>query len=186
MKTMKVMERAGMKKARFPNFKKNNKDLEIYLSIIKFNPDVLEFADESLRNDFELMDTAVSEWGISALKYASDKLKDDKYLANLAIEYTQEHRYGLVLEHVSEKLRSDIVIVEKAMTWCLDPESSEEFKYASEEIKNNKMFILEQLELFTQNFHDPKFIQYISDELKNDADFTKELVNINPNSAKYI
>jgi hypothetical protein len=167
--------------------KEHNKDKEIYLSIIKFHPDILEYADKLLQNDFELMSMAVEEWGVSALKYASENLKDDRYIVNLAINYKQvSSKGGFVLEFVSETLRDDIEIVDKVMTWCLDPDSSEEFKYASENIKNNKEFIIDQLEFFTDHFDNPVFLQYISSELKNDTEFIKELIEINPNSIKYV
>ena len=167
--------------------KEHNKDKEIYLSIIKFNPDILEFADYMLKNDFELMSIAVEEWGVSALKYASENLQNDRYIVNLAINYTQvSSKGGCVLEFVSETLRDDVEIVGKVMTWCLDPDSSEEFKYASENIKNDKEFIIDQLEFFSEHFDNPIFLQYISNELKNDAEFLKELIKINSNSIKYI
>jgi hypothetical protein len=167
--------------------KEHSKDKEIYLSIIKFHPDILEYADKLLQNDFELMSMAVEEWGASALKYASENLQNDRYIVNLAINYTQvSSKGGFVLEFVSETLRDDVEIVGKVMTWCLDPDSSEEFKYASENIKNNKEFIIDQLEFFSENFDNPVFLQYISSELKNDTEFINELIEINPNSIKYV
>lgn len=167
--------------------KENSKDKEVFLSTIEFNPDILDFADNLLKNDFELMSIAVEKWGVSALKYASENLQNDRYIVDLAINYTQESsKGGFVLKFVSETLRDDIEIVDKVMTWCLDPQASEEFKYASENIKNNKEFIIDQLEFFSQHFDNPVFLQYISNELKNDAEFVKELIEINPKAAEYI
>lgn len=166
--------------------KENSKDKEIYLSIIKFNPEVLEFADYTLKNDFELFSIAVEEWGVDALKFASENLKNDRYIVDLALNYTQVVSKRFVLEHVSEELRNDTQIVDKAMTWCLDPQASEEFKYASENIKNNKEFIIDQLEFFSAHFENPVFLKYVSDELKNDAEFIKELNEINPNANKHL
>ena len=166
----------------------NNKDKSIYMAALKYNPEVIFYANDTLKDDSELIKYGVKEWGKSILRYASDRIKDDREIVNEAIDYSSNYGgFGFVLEYVSENLRNDTEIVNKAMTCCHDPEVSQEFQYASDEIKNNKDFILNQLEYFTHFYFDrPIFIKYISNELKQDTEFVKKLIEINPNTEKYL
>ncbi len=90
------------------------------------------------------------------------------------------------MEEVSESLRNDSEIVRYAMFVVFDPDATLEFKFASNELKSNKSFIIEQLERFTEYYRNPhwrpKFLQYISETLKNDTEFVAELMSINTES----
>jgi hypothetical protein len=163
----------------------NKSDKEVFQISIKFHPDILEYADEIITDDIEFMTNAVNEWGKYALLYASNRIKDDEIIVIEAIKYKLKS-FSHVLDVVSERLRNNIEIVEFAMNCCLDPDTFEELQYASYEIKSNKSFLLKQLDNFTENFDNPVFLKYISDDLKNDAEFVKKLVEINPNSEKYL
>ncbi len=164
----------------------NKSDKEIFQISITFHPGILAFADENITDDIEFMTIAVEEWGINALKYSSERIKDNREIVNEAINYSSNYGSGCVLEYVSDNLRNDIEIVEFAMNCCLDPDTFEELQYASYEIRSNRNFIINQLDIFTEKFENPAFLKYISDELKQDAEFVKKLVEINPNSEKYL
>ena len=172
----------------------NKSDKEAFQASIKFHPDILGFADEKITDDTELMTYAVAEWGRDALIFASDRIKDDNIIVIDAIKYKLES-FSHVLDVVSERLRNDIEIVAFAMNYCYEADSFEELQFASTEIRSNKDFILAQLEYFTKEFCNPTdagyrwgpvFLKYISDELKQDEGFVKKLIEINPNSEKYL
>lgn len=140
------------------------------------------------------MTYAVAEWGRDALIFASDRIKSDNIIVIDAIKYKLEF-FSHVLDVVSERLRNDIEIVALAMNCCYDPHTFEELQLASTEIRSNKDFILEQLEYFTKEFCNPTdagyrwgpvFLKYISDALKQDEEFVKKLIEINPNLEKYL
>jgi hypothetical protein len=165
--------------------KENKSDKEVFQISIKFHPAILAFADENITDDLEFMTIAVEEWGKYALLYASDRIKDDEVIVIDAIKYKLVS-FSHVLDVVSQRLRNNIDIVEFAMNCCLDPDTFEELQYASYEIRSNRNFIINQLDIFTEKFENPAFLKYISDELKQDAEFVQKLVEINPNSEKYL
>lgn len=167
-------------------FNKNNEDLDVFFEALKFHPSVLEYVSDDLKDNDEFMSYSIKEWGKAALVYASIRIKNDRSQVLLAIEYSNEHFQEGVLEEVSEGLRNDPEVVRYAMFVVLDPDATLEFKYASNELKSNKSFIIEQLERFTDYYDDPhwipKFLQFISADLKNDTEFVAEMMVINPNS----
>ena len=54
------------------------------LEAIKINADYIEFVDDALRNDKEIILATVKSWG-SALQFASDRLKKDKDVVLAAV-----------------------------------------------------------------------------------------------------
>ena len=131
------------------------------------------------------MHSAVLEWGKDALSYGSERIKDDELIVIDAIKYKLESSSHILIE-ASERIRNNYEIVRFAMTACHDPETFEEFQFASNELKNDKNFIKDLLIIFSQSFKYPSFLKFISPDLKNNKEFVYELMTINPSSEKYL
>ena len=165
--------------------KENNNDKEVFTALIKYDVDLLSFASNELKDDTQLMHSAVLEWGKDALSYGSERIKDDELIVIDAIKYKLESSSHILIE-ASERIRNNYEIVRFAMTACHDPETFEEFQFASNELKNDKNFIKDLLIIFSQSFKYPSFLKFISPDLKNNKEFVYELMTINPSSEKYL
>jgi hypothetical protein len=109
----------------------------------------LEKASEELRADKEVVLAAVSSYGI-ALEYASEELQGDPEILKLAKEsIIEEIKYGelytssgdiVTLEDCPEQFRSDDEVVLAALQG-----DGENLKFASDEVKNNRSFVLTAL-----------------------------------------
>lgn len=164
-------------------FNENNEDQDVFFEALKFHPSVLNYVSDQLKDNYEFMSYSIKEWGKEAFFYCSGRLKNERNLVLLTIEFSNETFQDAILEEVSDSLRNDPEIIRYAMFVVLDPHATLEFKYASNELKNNKSFIIEQLQRFTDSYKNPhwtpNFLQFMSENLKNDTDFVNELIDIN-------
>lgn len=96
----------------------------------------------------------------STVKYASDRLKDnDIDIINIIKELKKASLFELKYE--SAKNRNDINVVEEYV------DEGHEFRYASDEIKSNKDFILRMID---KSFTPELLLAELSDELQDDDD----------------
>jgi len=96
--------------------------------------DVLIFASDKLRNDRDVVVTAVKQH-VYALQYAGAKLKRDR---NFMLEVVKNN--GLALAHASKKFRADrevVLVAVKQEEWA--------FRFASDELKDDFHFLLQAL-----------------------------------------
>ena len=126
---------------------------------------------ENARDNKEIMLAAINENG-SAFKYASERMRSDKELLNLALE---RYSYDYPLEYASLALQNDKEIILKAMN-----KNSENIKFASPEIRNDPEVVMKAIKSNGSNF------KYISDELKNNKDFILSALLENTNIYSYI
>ena len=126
---------------------------------------------ENARDNKEIMLAAINENG-SAFKYASERMRSDKELLNLALE---RYSYDYPLEYASPALQNDKEIILKAMN-----KNSENIKFASLEIRNDPEVVMKAIKSNGSNF------KYISDELKNNKDFILSALLENTNIYSYI
>ena len=126
---------------------------------------------ENARDNKEIMLAAINENG-SAFKYASERMRSDKELLNLALE---RYSYDFPLEYASLELKNDKEIILKAIN-----KDSENIKFASPEIRNDPEVVMKSIKSNGSNF------KYISDELKNNKDFILSALLENTNIYSYI
>jgi len=125
---------------------------------LKKNGMLLKYASDKLKNNRNVVITAVSNYGM-ALEYASDRLKNDKQIVLHAISNSSS-----ALFHASDKLRDDEDVILAAVS-----KFGYTLKYASENLKNNKNIVCAAL------ISRPDAFEYMSKELKYDLNFCKEI-----------
>lgn len=80
--------------------KVDNKNKYLMLKMVALNGNVLAFVSDTLRNDRDIVYTAVNEnW--CALRYASDELRDDEEIVTTAIK-----QYPYAIKWASTRLRN--------------------------------------------------------------------------------
>ena len=138
------------------------KDPEIVMAAIRWDPWAFKYADPELRKDPKFVMTVVKNRG-AALRYANAKLKKDPEIVmaavknnSFALEYANAKLkkdpeivmaavkgHGLALEYADPELHKDREIVMEAVKECghaiqyADPELQNDFDIAMAAIKNN-------------------------------------------------
>lgn len=129
----------------------------------------LQYASDELRNDEEVVLTAIQGWdGVScsysfAMEYASEELKSNKEFMIKAIELTE----GEAFAKASDTLKNDKEIVLIAVKNCSPPHQCDPtivLAYASYQMRADKEVVLAAVR---QNGW---ALAYASDELKNDKE----------------
>ena len=85
---------------------------EFALQGVKFNGKFLEFTSDELRNDREVVMEAICE-NAGALEFASDALKDDASIVEQAVE----GQIPDVIKFASERLRDNVEMANLAVSW---------------------------------------------------------------------
>lgn len=184
-------------------FKYANKDLKQdknFISEIIFptgdNNKIMKFVDEKLKDDKEFMMQLMKKRNVA--KYLSERLKMDVDIAILA---AQTNGFW----EMSEKLRRNKEVMIYILTHvnCI---TSEVLKYASDELKNDKKFILKSFKRFSpeivlknasEELRKDKDINiaaikeglevfYIDEKYKNDPDILLAIDNLNRNYQRYL
>jgi len=131
----------------YVNNDKNQKEKEFVLDAVKQNGNMLQYASDDLRDDNDVVETALKE-NTSVLKYA---LKSStKHIVS---------KNGYALQYASDEYKNDKEVVLAAVK-----QYGYALKYASDELKNDKEVVLAAVK---QNGY---ALQFASNELKNDKD----------------
>ena len=106
-----------------------------YYNIIKTciyqHGDMLQFATDNIKNDYEIVFQAV-RLSVHALNYASDDMKN-----NYEIVFRAVQNDGNALEYASDDMKNNYVIVLAAVT-----QNGNALEYASDDMKNNYDIVL--------------------------------------------
>ena len=146
---------------------KNNKDL--MKEAVKKDSDVLyEFYANHPIQDRDFLKEMV-EVDSSALKYASQELKDDKEIALFALK-----KDGNAFAWISHRLQADPDIWE-VLRNSVDLNLS--YQSLSKELLANKDFLI--------SLHQVNLLPYIPNTLKNDADFMSQMISIDVEAIQY-
>ena len=137
--------------------------------IAEVEDSIIKYASNRLKNDKDIVTNAI-KINPDALQFASKKLQDDKEIVKKAV-----FNYNTVaLKFASDRLKNDKEIVEIAIT--MNPEI---LKFASDELKNNKEVILKAIKA------DGMALEFVSDRLKNDKDVVLTAVKNNGYGIQY-
>ena len=118
---------------------------------------MLEYTSDELKNDREVVITAISNSNGQALKYASEQLKNDREVVITAISNSN----GQALKYASEQLKNDRKIVMTALKY-----NSDLLKHASDELKNDREIIIAALQKNASEYVSDSVLNYVSDNLK--------------------
>lgn len=144
-------------------------DKEITLKVVKKIGTFLEYASERLKNDREVVMTAItseaegliSPWEIlngKALLFASDELRSDR---EFMIEVLQKNPNAL--EYATDELKNDKDIVTEVVESC-----GFALKYASDELKNDKEVVLKAVK------NNGVALEFASERLRDDKEIIIE------------
>ena len=173
----------------------------VKLSIQSWGPS-LEYASERLRDDKEIVLTAMRGYG--SLEFASGRLKDDHDVVMEAISAISSSsmgaRVGYVLNHASRRLQSDKEILTNAIS--IDPTAIE---FAPPVVRDDERFMLEivcrwghLLEYASNRIKDMDHIvlkaveqyegaiQYVSTRLKKDKNFNLKILIRSGSALKFL
>ena len=126
------------------------KDKHIAIKILSIDGMSLQYVNEELQNNFEIVKLAVSQNGMS-LQYASEELQNNVEIAKLAVSQN-----GYALQYASEELRNNSEIVKLAVS-----QKGNALQYVGPKLQNN----VEIAKLaVSQNRH---ALLYVNLELRN-------------------
>lgn len=143
---------------------------------------ILSLASDRLKDDKDVVMTAVRREG-SSLEFASERLRDNKELVSIAIKNGLE-----VLQYASDRLRDD----EDIVLLAIETDSKDiveyyclnnmSFDYASKRLKDDREFILKIIKI------NPCALEHASERLKDDKAILEEAAKelaIRPNLLQY-
>ena len=144
-------------------------DADVGMLIVKCSPDSFKFLSERLRDNEEILSTAilyeryhlVPEIGKSFM-FASDRLKNDK---EFVLKYNREHKISL-LRYASDQIKDDAEVV-----LDITKRDGSELGFASERIRNDKEIVGKVLENCNR-----RFLHYASTKLRDDKEFILDLL----------
>ena len=120
---------------------------------IKKNPLALRFASSELKNDKEVVMTAVGKFGFGdCVRHASDNLKNDREVVMTAVKNN-----GLALKLLSDKFKDD-----KEVVMCSVSSRSGALEFASDRLKDDHEIVITAME------NNKSAFEFASDRLKND------------------
>jgi hypothetical protein len=143
---------------------------EYILNIVKEDVHLLEFADNSLKKNKNIMMKVVEMDG-NALEYIDDSLKKDKDIVLKAIGTNNGH----VLRYADDSLRQDKSIVIAAVKT-----NGSALAYADDILKQDRDVVLEAIK------NDGLAIQYINNELKRDKELVIQAMQQNGQALEHI
>jgi len=148
------------------NFNNDKETIEI---LIKYCSGLfLEFASTELRANKEIVEMAISSFGVS-IQFASTELRENRELVIKAVSQD-----GRALQYVPNHFKGDIEIVEIALIT-----HGFAIRYASTELKVNRELAKKAV---SQN---GLAIRFLSNELQSDKEITKIAINENPMAVKF-
>ena len=141
------------------------KNYRLLVKAIQQNPDSLQYASPEYRQDYCLIRTAF-EKDTSSLRYAEGRFLDDSYYMTKCIKAD-----GMALEYASNRLKEDDNFVKTAIL-----KTPKSIQFASERLKKNKELAYSLL--LTKK--DSSFIEFFSDEVKDDDRIVMKTLQLNP------
>ena len=139
---------------------------------------MIEFLDPKLKNDEEIILTAIEKKAGNALKYASPRLRNNRNFV-----YNLLPKSPIALCDASDELRGDIAIVFHA----INHGDGSLLICASNKLKDNKKLVLEALkrDVLTKKNINGKTISYASYNLRNNPTFARQVIKINNRALDY-
>ncbi len=157
-------------------------DKDFVMQKVKEDGINLEYASEELRNDRELVLTAVSQdVGIFVLRYVSEELRNDREIVLKAIDSSE---YAFLSDATSEypddtsKYISKDLLNDKEIVLKLVKAGGEILIYVGEKMKNDKEVVLEAIRN-SKGYSVDGLLSFASEELRSNKEFVLEVVNIN-------
>ena len=129
---------------------------------------VISFASDRLKKDKDLIQISVFNTP-NTFKFTDPIVQQDENLLGYVID-----RVGSCLQYAPEKLKNDSDFVLRALQqkFKRNYRDNDTFKYASDNLKNNKKLALEAIK-----YSEGRAIEYISENLKNDPDIALQAAN---------
>ena len=155
--------------------KENSGDIEIFQKAVYSNSGALEYANDKLKDNTDLVLNSINQWGPLALSFASQRIKDDKEIVQYAISVWINNRewHCPALKYISYRLKQDPEIILDVLQCQCDiyEEISEINEIWNSKFADDKNFILKAISIEESVFY------YVSDRLKNDFDILNYLNN---------
>lgn len=142
----------------------------------------LEFVEEALRNDPELVKLAIknaSEQSTNPLKWAGKSLQSDRDFIKRILSMPNS---GSTLEFADEPLRNDPELVELAIRnrRKTDPHP---LQWASKELNSNREFIKKILALPISD-NSETTLKFVNEQFKNDPELVEIAIKVNNDAIK--
>ena len=145
-------------------------------SYLKFH--ILYYIPIEYKNDKEFMKFYINISG-SNIRFASDELKNDEELVNIAINNSNNHE---VLKYLDNTYKDNKEFIKNILN-----KNIKFFENISKRLQNDKeiiMLCIEKLKLSEDKTN--YILKYINEENKNDKDIVLSLVSMNGNDIKYV
>lgn len=138
-------------------------DREIVFEFCRYSTFNLAYASERLRDDYEIVMTAISNSKAVSIYYFSERLKNNREIVEAALAKSPDQ-----FKYVGQKFKDDRELLIK-----LCASHGYVIKYASPRLRNDKELAL----LACSNA--PSIVRFLSDELKNDLDIAEYISSDN-------
>jgi predicted patatin/cPLA2 family phospholipase len=142
----------------------------------KYENSILQFVNEDLQNDKDIVFAAVIQNGV-ALRFASKELRNNKEVVLAAVK-----NEGWALTYVSDELRNDEDVVVAAVT-----RHGYMLEHVSEELKNDEYFLY-KVDCTSKIIHHSCIFKFLSEriqeEIIKDADYLSKFETVYLKPAK--
>lgn len=145
-----------------------NNDKENVLKLLKYNPLILQYANEKFKDDIDVVSEAIRK-DVDAAVYASERILGTKEIVLDLLDI----RPG-VYKYITDELKNDEEIVFRYLKYCNYISPNITYQYITDSLKNNKEFLkktAERINNYSGIFNIASF------ELKNDKDFINYFFN---------
>ena len=148
---------------------------QVAMLVLEQDPALLAYARHELTSDRAVVfNTVHSDW--SALEHAPQEMRNDREIVTHAL---MESCWAL--RHASMEIRGDPSMLKAAFA---SPDADfyaieELFQLASEELKGNKAFVMDTVEL------EPRILAHASEELKGDYEIVKAAILQSPSALRF-
>ena len=148
-----------------------------YMNIfLKFH--TLNYIPIEYKNDKEFMKFYINICG-SNIRYASDELKNDEELVNIAINNGNNHE---VMRYLDDTYKDNEEFIKNILN-----KNVKLFEYISKRLQNKKEIIMLCIEKLVLSEDKTNYIlKFINEENKNDKDIVLPLVSMNGTDIKYV
>ena len=145
-------------------------NLEFVKEVIKLDADIFNLIPRKFQEDKEICKELLNING-KVLQFVNEDFKKDKEIVIAAI-----NNYPINIQYASNEIKNDEEIARMVVCKFYQGDF---LKYFSEELRNNKDFILDAVKF------DGKALEWVSEELKNDKDVVLKAIENYPIVIQY-
>lgn len=193
----KLVQEAVRKSGRAMQFASNKlqNDRLLVLEAVRQNGSALQFASKVLQSDSLVVETAVRSFNPSVLEFASDFMRQVVKLNGNAFEFASEalkedpeavldavNEHYATLRFASKDLREDRDFILEAVRW-----NGFALRFASPEIQNDKEVVLRAIEQRLQHgdSSDLSVLDFAGEDVRNDRDVVLQALEVNARAFRF-